>query len=252
MTANKLENASPGKQDFAQSFRELRLAQKTKKGVPLYTLYINRPAGRVIAAALRNTPFRPNHVTFAGAALTYGALLWLAFGAGSGAEFALAGVALAGGFILDSADGQLARLQGRSSKLGEWLDHVLDSGRIVLLHGAVFCFLLRATEILPLALAVLCGSFLFANSAIFFAGALFDQLNRQSTPSRPGGRPGSRKTLVRSVLTLPVDYGTTCLVMIAAPWTAIFLPCYAALALCHCLFAAAYMAKFYRTLARMG
>jgi phosphatidylglycerophosphate synthase len=253
MTANKLESASPAKPDFARSFRELRLAQKAKKGVPLYTLYVNRPAGRVIAAALRNTPFRPNHVTFAGAVLTYGALLWLAFGAGSGPEFALVGVALAGGFILDSADGQLARLQGRSSKLGEWLDHVLDSGRIVLLHGAVFCFLLRATQIPPTALAVLCGSFLFANSAIFFAGALFDQLNRQSAPPRPGGRQDSRNnTLLRSVLTLPVDYGTTCLVMLTVPWTAIFLPSYAALALCHCLFAAAYLAKFYRTLARMG
>ena len=58
---------------FAQSFRELSLAQKGKKGVPLYCLYVNRPAGRVVAAALRNTRFGPNQVTFAGAFLTYGA-----------------------------------------------------------------------------------------------------------------------------------------------------------------------------------
>lgn len=252
MTVNKLASQSPAKPKFGQSFRELSLAQKAKKGVPLYTLYLNRPAGRVVAAALRNTRFRPNHVTFAGAVLTYGALLWLAFGSGAGAEFALVGVALAVGFILDSADGQLARLQGRSSRLGEWLDHVLDSGRIVVLHGAVFCFLLRATDIPPLWLAVLCGSFLFANSAIFFAGALFDQLNRQSAPPAAGGAPDARSLLKRSFLTLPVDYGTTCLVMVAVPWTGLFLPCYAVLALCHCLFCAAYLAKFYRTLARMG
>ena len=251
MTANKLESPSPAKPNFAQSFRELSLAQKTKKGVPVYTLYVNRPAGRVIAAALRNTRFRPNHVTFAGAVLTYGSLLWLAFGAGSGPEFALAGAALAAGFILDSADGQLARLQGSSSKLGEWLDHVLDSGRIVVLHGAVFCFLLRATTIPPLQLAVLCGVFLFASSTIFFAGALFDQLNRQSASPAPGGRVDTRNPLKRSVLTLPVDYGTTCVVMMTAPWTGLFLPLYAALALIHCLFAAAYVTKFYRTLARM-
>ncbi|MDQ0848578.1 phosphatidylglycerophosphate synthase [Arthrobacter sp. B3I9] len=252
MTTNQLELPSPQKPRFAESFRELRKAQKGKKGVPLYTLYINRPAGRVIAAALRNTPFQPNHVTFTGAVITYGALLWLAFGAGSGGGFALVGLALAVGFILDSADGQLARLQGRSSKLGEWLDHVLDSGRIVLLHGAVFCFLLRATTVPPLWLAVLCGSFLFANSAIFFAGALLDQLNRQPTPGQRGHNPDKGKTELRSVLTLPVDYGISCLVMATVPWTGVFIPAYATLALCHCLFAGAFAVKSYRTLARMG
>ena len=70
MTTNKLERPAQAKPTFAQSFRELSLAQKGKKGVPVYTLYINRPAGRVVAAALRNTRFRPNHVTFAGAVLT--------------------------------------------------------------------------------------------------------------------------------------------------------------------------------------
>ena len=188
MTTDKLERSEPEGPSFAESFRELSLAQKAKKGVPLYCLYVNRPAGRVVAAALRNTRFGPNQVTFAGAFLTYGALLWLAFGAGTGAASALVGVVLAAGFVLDSADGQLARLQGRSSKLGEWLDHVLDGGRIVVLHGAVFCFLLRTTTIPPLKLAALSGVFLFANATIFFAGALFDQLNRQSGP-RPFPRP---------------------------------------------------------------
>jgi phosphatidylglycerophosphate synthase len=252
MTTNKLERPVQAKPTFAQSFRELSLAQKGKKGVPVYTLYINRPAGRVVAAALRNTRFRPNHVTFAGAVLTYGALLWLAFGPGSGAVYAVVGLILAVGFVLDSADGQLARLQGRSSKLGEWLDHVLDSGRIVVLHGAVFCFLLRATSIPALPLAVLCGAFLFASSTIFFAGALLDQLIRNSASQLPAGNPATATSLTRSVLTLPVDYGTTCLVLVTLPWAGIFLPLYAALALIHCLFCAAYLAKFYRTLARMG
>ena len=258
MTANKLERPGAAQATFAQSFRELSLAQKGKKGVPLYCLYVNRPAGRVVAAALRNTRFGPNHVTFAGAFLTYGALLWLAFGAGAGAGSALVGVALAAGFILDSADGQLARLQGRSSKLGEWLDHVLDSGRIVALHGAVFCFLLRTTSLPALPLATLCGVFLFANSTIFFAGALFDQLTRQtqSIGSEPGPGPGpgsgSAGSIKRSILTLPVDYGVTCLVMMMLPLNGIFVPSYLALALFHCVFCAAYVAKFARTLSRMG
>lgn len=251
MTTDKLERSGTEKTRFAQSFKELRLAQKGKKGVPLYCLYVNRPAGRIVAAALRNTRFGPNHVTFAGALLTYGALLWLAFGAGTGTGSALVGLVLAAGFVLDSADGQLARLQGRSSKLGEWLDHVLDSGRIVVLHGAVFCFLLRTTSIPALALAVLCGVFLFANSTIFFAGALFDQLSRQSGPRSGDPDRAAASSLTRSVLTLPVDYGITCLVLMTVPWSGIFLPCYLALAVFHCIFCAAYVAKFSRTLARM-
>lgn len=251
MTTNKLERPDQAKPAFSQSYRELSLAQKTAKGVPVYTLYVNRPAGRVVAAALRNTRLRPNHVTLAGAVLTYGALLWLAFGPGAGPVYALVGVVLAAGFVLDSADGQLARLQGRSSKLGEWLDHVLDSGRIVLLHGSVFLFLLRATPTPALPLAVLCGLFLFASSTVFFAGALLDQLTRHTAPRAPGGSTDARASLKRSVLTLPVDYGTTCLVLVTVPWAGIFLPLYAALALIHCLFCAAFLAKSYRALARM-
>lgn len=252
MTANKLERPGTEKANFAQSFKELRLAQKSKKGVPLYCLYVNRPAGRVVAAALRNTRFGPNHVTFAGALLTYGALLWLAFGAGTGAVSALVGVALAAGFVLDSADGQLARLQRRSSKLGEWLDHVLDGGRIVVLHGAVLCFLLRTTSIPAISLAVLTGVFLFANSTIFFAGALFEQLTRQSAPRPAGPAYDAAGSIRRSILTLPVDYGVTCIVMTTVPLGRIFVPCYIALALFHCVFGAAYLAKFSRTLSRMG
>lgn len=250
MTTDKIQRQGPPRAGFAQSYSELSLAQKGKRGVPLYCLYVNRPAGRVVAAALRNTRIGPNQVTFAGAVLTYGALLWLAFGAGTGAASALVGVALAAGFVLDSADGQLARLQGRSSKLGEWLDHVLDSGRIVVLHGAVFCFLLRTTALPALPLAVLCGVFLLANSTIFFAGALVDQLLR-SPAERPAGAPAAA-SLKRSALTLPVDYGLTCVLLMFVPAGSIFLYGYAVLAIFHCLFCAAYLAKFYRDLSRMG
>ena len=252
MSTNNLVGRVTGKPSFAQSFNELRAAQKTKKGVPLYSLYINRPAGRFVAAALRNSALTPNHVTLAGAVLTYGALLWLAFGAGTDPGSALIGVILAVGFILDSADGQLARLQGRSSRLGEWLDHVLDSGRIVILHGSVFCFLTRTTTLPTLPLAVLCGVFLFASSIIFFAGALFDQLSRHSAPPLTADKRGTGGSLRRSALMLPVDYGVTCLMLVTVPWVGIFLSIYAAVAFSHCLFGVAYVAKCSRALARMG
>ena len=47
------------------------------------------------------------------------------------------------GYALDSADGQVARLSGRSGPAGEWLDHVTDQARTVSLHMAVLIWLYR-------------------------------------------------------------------------------------------------------------
>ncbi|MFF2676546.1 CDP-alcohol phosphatidyltransferase family protein [Arthrobacter koreensis] len=271
------------KAGFRESFEQLKQAQKSRKGVPLYLLWVNRPAGRVIAAALRNTRIRPNHVTFAGAVLTYGSLLWLAFGAGADPSSALVGVLLALGYALDSADGQLARLQGSSSAYGEWLDHILDNGRIAVMHVAVFCFLFRNTDYDPVLLASLTGAFLFASSTIFFGGALLDQLRRNAaaraaeqvqagrqkrngTPGPVIGRSGrsravpgptngaaagtanaaaeSRRLMRRSIVTLPVDYGVTCLAFLLLPLPGVFVSVYAGLAAAHVLMCAAFLPKW--------
>lgn len=265
------------KAGFRESFQQLKQAQKSRKGVPLYLLWVNRPAGRVVAAALRNTPIRPNHVTFAGAVLTYGSLLWLAFGAGAGVASALVGVLLALGYVLDSADGQLARLQGRSSAYGEWLDHILDNGRIAVMHVGAFCYLVRNTDYDPVLLAACTGAFLLASSTIFFGGALLDQLRRNASarvaravlpgqPDHPAqdGPAGAasvtaesaagenRRMMRRSVITLPVDYGMTCLAFLLLPLPGVFLVAYAVLAGAHLLMCAAFLPKWRSELLRLG
>ena len=266
---------------FRESFNQLKQAQKTRKGVPLYLLYVNRPAGRTVAAALRNTALTPNHVTLAGAVLTYGSLAWLAFGASANLSSALVGVLLAVGYILDSADGQLARLQGASSAFGEWLDHALDNGRITVMHIAAFCFLARTTDYDHIALAAACGLFLLSSSCIFFGGALLDQLRRNARAagmSRAAGMPGAagaagrgdrnrqniqggtpennpqnnRRMLVRSVVTLPVDYGMTCLAFLLLPWPGLFLAAYLVLAAAHVLMLAAFLPKWRAELLALG
>lgn len=259
---------------FKDSFNQLKQAQKTRKGVPLYLLYINRPAGRAVAAALRNTRLTPNHVTAAGAVLTYGSLLWLAFGATAGLSSALVGLLLAAGYVLDSADGQLSRLQGSSSAFGEWLDHALDNGRITVMHVAVFCFLARNTDYDHILLAAACGLFLLASSCIFFGGVLVDQLRKnkrtglaaEAGTSGAGTRPvtglptgaaaaeraNNRRMLVRSAVTLPVDYGVTCLVFLLLPWPQVFLAAYLVLAAAHVLMCAAFLPKWRSELLALG
>ncbi|KAD3515241.1 CDP-alcohol phosphatidyltransferase [Arthrobacter yangruifuii] len=261
---------------FRASFDQLRRAQKTRKGVPLYLLYVNRPAGRAVAAALRPTRVTPNQVTWAGAALTYGALLWLALWAQPGPAAALTGVLLAAGYVLDSADGQLARLRGSSSAYGEWLDHVLDNGRMTVMHVAVFCFLARTTDYDVVLLALACGVFLLASSLIFFGGVLFDQLarNARTDPGpagaadgrfAPAGTPAAgtpaagtpqaspdRRLLLRSVVMLPVDYGITCLAFLLVPAPSAFLAVYLVLAAAHVVIGAAFMRHWRSKLLRLS
>lgn len=238
---------APDRSGFRASFDQLKRAQKTRKGVPLYLLYVNRPAGRAVAASLRHTRVTPNHVTWTGAALTYGTLIWLALWAQPTPAAAVAGVLLALGYVLDSADGQLARLQGTSSAYGEWLDHLLDNGRMTVMHVAAFCYLVRTTDYDAVLLAVCSGAFLLASSLIFFGGVLFDQLAKNAgagASTQTAGTPDAsadRRLLVRSVVMLPVDYGVTCLAFLLVPMPSVFLIAYLVLAAAHLVIGAAFI-----------
>jgi phosphatidylglycerophosphate synthase len=73
---------------------------------------------------LAPTSIRPNHVTFAATAVGLFAC-WLAL-TGTRASVAVAGLLLQLHSILDSCDGELARLKHQKSRLGQWLDNVTD------------------------------------------------------------------------------------------------------------------------------
>ncbi len=68
----------PEEQGFSASYRRLREAQKTSFGAPAYSLVVNRPLGRVFAAAAFQTGATPNQVTALGSALTYAGILAVA------------------------------------------------------------------------------------------------------------------------------------------------------------------------------
>lgn len=74
--------------------------------------------------ARRSLAVTPNHVTIA--AIVVGLVAaWLA-SRGGYATLALAGVLLEVNSILDSCDGELARLRYQYSRLGQWLDNLAD------------------------------------------------------------------------------------------------------------------------------
>ena len=74
--------------------------------------------------ARRSLAVTPNHVTIA--AIVVGLCASLLASRGQWWTFALAGVLLELNSILDSVDGELARLRYQYSRLGQWLDNLAD------------------------------------------------------------------------------------------------------------------------------
>ncbi|MEU0161648.1 CDP-alcohol phosphatidyltransferase family protein [Streptomyces sp. NPDC006261] len=234
--------------------RELRGAQKSAKGVSLYSRYVNRPAGRVLAAGAYRGGLTPNQVTLVSAGFTYGALAAVALVEPSWTLGLAVYAALAVGFAFDSADGQLARLTGRGGPDGEWLDHVVDCGKLVLVHAAVLISFYRFGELPSDAWLLLPLGFQLAAVVIFCAGLLREQLGKAAATAQAAATPAAPAALaapvsrVRAVALLPADYGVFCLVFLLLGAPGAFRAGYAVLAVVHTLFLAAFLAKWFREL----
>ncbi|NED15050.1 CDP-alcohol phosphatidyltransferase family protein [Streptomyces sp. SID9124] len=225
--------------------RQLRGAQKTAKGVSLYSRYVNRPAGRLFTVGAYRLGLTPNQVTLVSAAFTFGALAgvvlvrpgpWLAV---------LVYLGLAAGFALDSADGQLARLTGRGGPDGEWLDHVVDCAKMILVHTAVLVSFHRWFALPGDGWLLLPLGFLFVAVLTFCAGLLREQLGRAAAPAPAPAAPSSR---LRAVALLPADYGVFCLVFLLLGDETAFRVGYAVFAAVHALFLVLFLGKWFREL----
>jgi hypothetical protein len=229
----------------------LRDAQKTAKGVSLYSRYVNRPFGRVLAAAAYRIGLTPNQVTLVSALFSGAAIAALALGRPSWPLAVAVWAGLVVGFAFDSADGQLARLLGAGSPAGEWLDHVVDCAKITAVHAAVLITFYRHFGLPGDGWLLLPLGFQLAAVMIFFGGLLTDKL----TPKQPRPAPGSpgapAPSRLRAVALLPVDYGVFCLVFLLLGSERAFRIGYLALFAVHALFLAAFLTKWFRELRRV-
>ncbi|MFD4024104.1 CDP-alcohol phosphatidyltransferase family protein [Streptomyces sp. NPDC058576] len=230
--------------------RELRGAQKSAKGVSLYSRYVNRPAGRVLAAGAYRAGMTPNQVTLTSALFTYGAVASVALVEPSWTLAVLVWAALAVGFAFDSADGQLARLTGRGGPDGEWLDHVVDCGKLLLVHTAVLISFYRFGELPSQAWLLLPLGFQLAAVVTFCAGLLREHLGKAAASALGPSWAAAPAPVsqVRAVALLPADYGVFCLVFLLLGAPGAFRAGYAVLAVVHTLFLAAFLAKWFREL----
>jgi len=88
--------------------------------------WINWRLSTPITRLLSHTSLRPNHVTAVSMTVGLAGCLSAACGGSSWGCLALGGVLMQLQSVLDSCDGELARLRFQGSKLGQWLDNVSD------------------------------------------------------------------------------------------------------------------------------
>ncbi|MEU0375262.1 CDP-alcohol phosphatidyltransferase family protein [Streptomyces sp. NPDC006283] len=224
----------------------LKSAQKSAKGVSLYSRFVNRHAGRYLAAGAHRMGLTPNQVTLISAGFSFAAVLGVAFAKPTWAAGFLVWLGLAVGFAFDSADGQLARLRGGGSAAGEWLDHVVDCAKITTLHTAVLIAFYRhpghfGTSADGWLLVPLC--FQLAAVVTFFGGLLTEQLKSKAAPGEGAAVPST----ARAVALLPVDHGVFCLVFLLLGGGA-FRWVYIGLAAAAAIFLVAFLAKWFREL----
>jgi phosphatidylglycerophosphate synthase len=147
---------------MASEIAAIYRASKKRQDINWFTEWIARPPAAVVVYLLRNTRITPNQITFGSAivaaiacALFVAWPTWLGLIVAAGVfEFS---------FVLDCADGQLARHRKIASPIGHLLDFLMDELKAMLLFGCVAVRLWRETGDERLLIVGLAGGFCLAS-----------------------------------------------------------------------------------------
>ncbi|MDQ0092663.1 CDP-alcohol phosphatidyltransferase family protein [Paeniglutamicibacter psychrophenolicus] len=253
MSTSQIGGDTGARAGFGAVLADLENAQKPGAGVPAYTRWVNRRAARVVAAAAVHAGIGPNVVSLLSALVSFAGLALLALVPAGWTVGVAAACLLALGYIMDSADGQVARVTGTGSPAGEWLDHVIDAVRTPALHLVVLIGFHRWFDAGP-ALLLLPLAFSLLAVGHFMSQILAEQLGRQLASATPGRRTAAPaeaslgKGPAWSVLMLPVDTGTMCWLFVLWGSPALFTACYALLFAVHLVFACISAARKFKSL----
>lgn len=231
--------------------QRLAAAQKSSKGAPAYSRYVNRPLGRSLAAGAFVLGRTPNQVTAVSAVFSATGILVLAMTRPTWVSGLVVSLALVVGYAFDAADGQLARLRGGGSPAGEWLDHMVDAAKISGLHLAVLISVYRFFALDDRWLLVPIGYCLVA--AVTFFGMILNDLLRQRHAAATGVQVqrGESSTL-RSILVIPTDYGFLCLVFLLLGVPSLFFGVYALFFAANAGFLLLAVMKWFRDMDELG
>ncbi|GGU06924.1 CDP-alcohol phosphatidyltransferase family protein [Nocardioides albus] len=240
MAATGAERAPGG---FRAHLEALGQAQKPSLNTAAYSRLVNRPAGRVVAAAAHTLGAATNQVTALSATLSAAGLLVLALVEPHWWTGILVAVLLATGYVLDSSDGQLARLRGGGSRSGEWLDHTIDCFKTATLHLAVLVSWYRfgpATDgwlLVPLGFEVV--------AVVTYFGLILMPTLR---PSSAGSSAAVPENPLRKWALLPIDYGAQCWMFVLLGFGVLFQWTYLLVFVCNAAALAIALRKWWREL----
>lgn len=264
-----MSDPSSARARYQRNLASLRAAQKSPQGTAAYGRFVNRPAGRRVTALVHLTGMTPNAATVVSAALSTAGIVVLATLEPTVLVGATVAVLLAAGYVMDSVDGQLARLRGGGSVSGEWLDHTIDCFKTSLLHLAVLVSWYRfpptdATRWLAVPLL-----YEVVQVVTFFGLILMPFLrDRHRTAAPPQAEPPPAQTPsapspsapspsagaehpLRAWAILPTDYGALCWSFVLLGWPVGFLTVYSALAAANALALAYGLRKWWRELVEL-
>lgn len=166
-------------------------SSKKRKDINWFTEWVCRPPAALVVYALRNTRITPNQVTFLSAFIC----------AGAGAMFVLlpghwwliaAALVFELSFILDCADGQLARIRQTASPLGHQLDFLMDEIKAMLIFGCIAARLWRESADERYLLVGLAGLFALAAGI-----AMTSFMRRPEYGAKPPTEDGQPAEVVR-------------------------------------------------------
>ncbi|MCH1882705.1 CDP-alcohol phosphatidyltransferase family protein [Agrococcus sp. ARC_14] len=235
---------------ISEVMAQLRTAQKSSRGAPAYSRFVNRPLGRPLAATAATLGMTPTQVTLVSGACTFAGIAAIALLPIAWWSSVLIAVLLVLGYALDSADGQLARLTGSFSHSGEWLDHMFDAAKAVTIHLAVLAAWLRYPVldprllIVPAAFAAIASTFFFGIIAV----DLLRRIHRLEHPDAPVAERRGGTSVLYSLLVVPNDYGLLCILFLLLWLPAAFVPLYTALAAVNALLLVVAAARWHRSL----
>jgi len=228
----------PRHSSYREALYGLNGAQKSGAGVPAYTRWVNRRLARYAAAGGYVWRWTPNMVTASSAAFSVVAIiLVIAVPAEQWTGFVI-GPFLAIGYLLDSADGQLARLQRSGGPAGEWLDHVVDAMRTPAVHLAVLVGFWREHQPAWALVIVLC--YCLVSVVQFMSQILAEQLATRRAATDSG--------VLRSFILLPTDNGTFCWIFVLWGFPPAFLVVYTMMFALNTFHSAISMRRKYRGL----
>jgi phosphatidylglycerophosphate synthase len=147
---------------MASEIAAIYRASKKKQDINWFTEWVARPPAAVVVYLLRNTRITPNQITFLSALIAAVACaLFIAWPTWTGLIVAAAIFEFS--FVLDCADGQLARHRKIASPIGHLLDFLMDELKAMLLFGSVAVRLWRELNDDRLLVVGLAGLFCLAS-----------------------------------------------------------------------------------------